>query len=141
MNKTIYAGVSKIEITCEEGGTYDALLSEKAKKHIPIEYLGITLKIDDPLFARVLVLDDGLSKIVLVTMDVTAIGGRTISQNILSDSADNFMHDLRQQVEKEFNIPHFAFGLSLVGIALLPGRLFYSGIALVVLGIFSRSGP
>jgi hypothetical protein len=105
MSKTIYAGVSKIEITCEEGGTYDALLSEKAKKHIPIEYLGTTLKIDDPLFARVLVLDDGLGKIVLVTMDVTAIGARTISQNILSDSADDFMPDLRKQIEKEFNIP------------------------------------
>lgn len=105
MTKHIHAGVSKIEITCEEGETYDAFLSEKAKKHIPIEFLGTTLKIDDPLFARVLVLDDGSGKVVWITMDVTAIGARTISQDILSDSADNFMPDLRKQIEKEFNIP------------------------------------
>jgi len=105
MSKNICAGVSKIEITCKEEGTYDACLSEKAKKHIPKEYLGIKLKVDDPLFARVLVLDDGFGKVVLITMDVTAIGARTISQNILSDSADNFMPDLRKRIEEEFNIP------------------------------------
>jgi protein-S-isoprenylcysteine O-methyltransferase Ste14 len=33
---------------------------------------------------------------------------------------------------------YLAFGLSLAGIALLPGWLFYSGIALMVLGIFLR---
>ncbi|MFH1477995.1 MAG: hypothetical protein ABIH24_10985, partial [Verrucomicrobiota bacterium] len=52
-----------------------------------------------------LVLDDGSEKVVWITMDVTAIGARTISQNILSDSADNFMPDLRKQIEKKFNIP------------------------------------
>jgi protein-S-isoprenylcysteine O-methyltransferase Ste14 len=33
---------------------------------------------------------------------------------------------------------YLAFGLSLAGIALLPGWLFYPGIALIVLGIFLR---
>ncbi|MBU0715868.1 MAG: hypothetical protein KJ964_10980 [Verrucomicrobia bacterium] len=105
MSQHIRAGVSKIEITCKEEGTYDDCLSEKAKKHIPAEYLSTKLIVDDPLFARVLVLDDGSEKVVWITMDVTAIGARTISQNILSDSADNFMPDLRKQIEKEFNIP------------------------------------
>jgi len=85
------AGVATVDITCEPGGTYDALLPEKAKKHIPREYLGSTLVVDDPVSARVLALDDGRTKLVLVTMDVTAIGARSISQDILSDSADDFM--------------------------------------------------
>src|SRR3990172_770999 len=85
------AGVGKVDITCREEGTWDALLSEKVKKHIPPDYLCKKIEVSDPLFVRALVLDDGREKVVLVTMDVTAIGARTISQNILSDSADDFM--------------------------------------------------
>jgi hypothetical protein len=99
------AGVSKVDITCEPGGTYDELLPEKAKKHIPREYLGIRLVVDDPLSARVLVLDDGRTRMVLVTMDVTAIGARSISQDILSDSADDFMPNLRARLAAEFDLP------------------------------------
>lgn len=99
------AGVSKVDITCEAGGTYDALLPEKAKKHIPREYLGTELVVDDPVSARVLALDDGRTKMVLVTMDVTAIGARSISQDILSDSADDFMPKLRARLTAEFGIP------------------------------------
>jgi len=99
------AGVGKVDITCEPGGTYDALLPEKAKKHIPREYLGSSLIVDDPLSARVLVLDDAGTRIVLVTMDVTAIGARSISQDILSDSADDFMPKLRARLAAEFDIP------------------------------------
>ncbi|MBI3923596.1 MAG: hypothetical protein HY318_19410 [Armatimonadetes bacterium] len=99
------AGVAKVDITCEPGGTYDALLPEKAKKHIPREYLGSRLIVDDPLSARVLVLDDAGTLLVLVTMDVTAIGARSISQDILSDSADDFMPNLRARLAAEFDIP------------------------------------
>lgn len=99
------AGVSKVDITCEPGGTYDELLPEKAKKHIPREYLGTRLVVDDPLSARVLVLDDGRTQMVLVTMDVTAIGARSISQDILSDSADDFMPNLRARLAAEFGLP------------------------------------
>ena len=99
------AGVGKVDITCEPGGTYDALLPEKAKKHIPREYLGTKLAVDDPVSARVLVLDDTRTKMVLVTMDVTAIGARSISQDILSDSADDFMPNLRARLAAEFAIP------------------------------------
>jgi hypothetical protein len=99
------AGVAKVDITCKPGGTYDELLPEKAKKHIPREYLGTRLVVDDPLSARVLVLDDTRTRMVLVTMDVTAIGGRSISQDILSDSADDFMPNLRAHLAAEFGIP------------------------------------
>lgn len=104
-NQTVLsAGVAKVDITCEAGGTYDELLPEKAKKHIPREYLGTRLVVDDPLSARVLVLDDGQRRLVLVTMDVTAIGARSISQDILSDSADDFIPNLRNRLHAEFGI-------------------------------------
>ena len=93
------------DITCREAGTLDALLSEKTKKHIPKEYLGNKIEIEDPLFVRALVLDDGCEKVVLITMDVTAIGARSISQYILNDSADDFMPNLRKRIEQELDIP------------------------------------
>jgi hypothetical protein len=99
------AGVSKVDITCKPGGTYDELLPEKAKKHIPREYLGTRLVVDDPLSARVLVLDDTRTRMVLITMDVTAIGARSISQDILSDSADDFVPNLRARLAAAFDIP------------------------------------
>ncbi len=99
------AGVGKVDITCEPGGTYDAVLPEEAKKHIPREYLGARLVVDDPLSARALVLDDDRTRIVLITMDVTAIGARSISQDILSDSADDFMPKLHARLAAEFGIP------------------------------------
>ncbi|MFA5646543.1 MAG: hypothetical protein WDA18_09390 [Candidatus Ratteibacteria bacterium] len=101
------AGVAVVDITCVPGETYDALLPEKAKKHIPREFLGIRLEVDDPVSARVLALDDGKTRIVLITMDVTAIGARSISQNILSDSADDFMPKLRARLNADFALlPH-----------------------------------
>ncbi len=105
MNNTILAGSGKVDITCRDKGVWKDLLSEKVKKHIPKEYLEKEIAVDDPLFARALALDDGNEKVVLITMDVTAIGARTISQNILSDSADDFMPKLRGRLERDFNIP------------------------------------
>ena len=104
-SKSIHAGVGKVDITCREEGTWDGLLSEKVKKHIPPEYLCKKLEVSDPLFVRALVLDDGRETVVLVTMDVTAIGARTISQDILTDSADDFMPRLRKRIEEQLNIP------------------------------------
>ncbi len=54
------AGVGKTDITTSEKG----------------------VKIKDPLYAKALVLDDGKTKVVIIAMDVTAIGGRKISQGI-----------------------------------------------------------
>jgi len=105
MKEHMRAGTGRVEITCREDVTLDALLSEKSKKDIPPELLGRKLEVSDPLFVRALVLDDGCEKIVLITMDVTAIGARTISQNILCDSADDFLPKVRRRIEEEFNIP------------------------------------
>lgn len=99
------AGVAKADITCTDRGTWEALLPDKVKKHIPPDYLRKSVEVSDPCYVRALVIDDGRKKLVLVTMDVTAIAARTISQNILTDSADDFMPRLRQRVEDELGIP------------------------------------
>lgn len=62
------AGVAKSEITtCESG-----------------------VVVNDSLYAKALALDDGKTKVVIITMDVTAIGGRKISQGMLPDVAKIF---------------------------------------------------
>ncbi len=105
MQTTLKAGIAKVEITCREDLTLDAMLDEKSKKHLPPELLGLKLEVSDPLFVRALVLENGSERIVLLTLDVTAIGARTISQNILSDSADEFLPRLRERIEQDFKIP------------------------------------
>lgn len=106
MNSTkFFAGVGKADITCYESGTLDGMLSKKTKKHIPAEFLGKEIRVDDPLYVRALALDDGKQKFLLLTMDITAIGCRSISQYILNDSADDFMPKLRSRVEQELGIP------------------------------------
>ena len=59
----------------------------------------------DPLYAKALVLDDGKTKLVIVTMDVTAIGGRRISDSMLYDVSEDFLPELRDRVQKNLNIP------------------------------------
>ncbi|RAV19158.1 hypothetical protein [Paenibacillus contaminans] len=54
--------------------------------------------INDPLFAKALVLDDGGTRVVIIAMDVLAIGG-------LGDVKDDFMPKLRSRIEDELNIP------------------------------------
>lgn len=103
--KSIRAGVGKVEITCRDTGTWEDLLTEKVKRHIPPDYLKQELRVSDPLYVRALVLDDGRSPVVFLTLDVTAIGARTISQDILSDSADDFVPRLRNRVESDLGLP------------------------------------
>ena len=50
----------------------------------------IGVMVNDPLYAKALVLDDGKTQVVIITMDVTAIGGRKISQGMLPDVAKIF---------------------------------------------------
>jgi hypothetical protein len=64
-----------------------------------------SLRINDPLYVKALVLDDGHTTFAIVTMDTTAIGGRTISAGYLDDVADDFMPRLRHQVHKNLGIP------------------------------------
>lgn len=77
------AGVAKREITnCDPG-----------------------VMVNDPLYAKALVLDDGKTKVVIITMDVTAIGGRKISQGMLPDVGEAFLPELRKRLERELKIP------------------------------------
>lgn len=62
-------------------------------------------RILDPLYAKALVLEDGKTTLVLLTMDVTAIGGRKISCNLLPDVSEDFLPNLRQRIESELHIP------------------------------------
>ena len=104
MTVKIRAGTGKADITCRSEGTQCELLSEKTRAHIPKEFWNKKIEIDDPLYVRALVLDDGNQKVVLITMDVTAVGCRSISQHILNDSADDFMPNLRGRILDELGI-------------------------------------
>ena len=105
IKKVLKAGVGKVDITCKEGELAYGLYPEKTMSHIPPQYRDMKVKIDDPLFVRALVLDDGIEKVVLVTLDVCALGARMISQYILNDSPDDFIPRLRKRVEEELGIP------------------------------------
>ncbi|MHB9071491.1 MAG: hypothetical protein ACYC54_14130 [Sedimentisphaerales bacterium] len=60
--------------------------------------------VKDPLYAKVLVLDDGKTKVVIIAMDVTAIGGRRVSQGMLDDVGEEFLPGLRSRIEEKLNI-------------------------------------
>lgn len=79
----ILAGVAKIDITT-------------SKPETPVM---------DPLYAKALVLDNGDTKLVIVTMDVTAIGARKISDGMLNDVDENFLTELRSRIQEKLNIP------------------------------------
>ncbi|MCK5845444.1 MAG: hypothetical protein KAG97_12095, partial [Victivallales bacterium] len=59
----------------------------------------------DRLYTKALVLDDGSVKIAVVTMDVTSIGGREISDGMLPDVGEDFLPKLRERIERELGIP------------------------------------
>jgi len=61
--------------------------------------------INDPLYAKTLVLDDGRTKLAIITMDTTAIGARQISDGMLNDVGEDFLPNLRSRIEKELKIP------------------------------------
>jgi hypothetical protein len=111
-NCGLKAGVGKIDITCPEGELSYGIYPQKTMAHIPPQYRDQRVRIGDPLYARALVLDDGNAKIVLVTMDATAICARTTSQYILIDSADDFLVNVRSRVERELGIPGGCISIS-----------------------------
>lgn len=102
---SLRAGVGKVDITCREDVTLDALLDEQGKKDLPPSLLGRKLEVSDPLYVRALVLDDGQQRLAILTMDVTAIGCRTLTHHLLYDSADDFLPRLRERVETTLGIP------------------------------------
>jgi hypothetical protein len=76
-----------------------------AKSDITTDAKGVV--VNDPLYAKALVLDDGATKIVIVAMDALAIGG-------IGDVADSFLPRLRERIAGELNIPghHVLVGVS-----------------------------
>lgn len=86
-----------------ENPQVDLLRAGVAKNEITNRAEGVLVR--DPLYVKALVLDDGKTKVVIITMDTTAIGGRRISQGILEDVGEEFLPRLRQRLEKELIIP------------------------------------
>jgi hypothetical protein len=70
------AGVAKSDISTSESG----------------------VRVNDPLYAKALVLDDGATTLAIIAMDTVAIGG-------ICDIPDDFLPKLRARVEKELGIP------------------------------------
>lgn len=54
--------------------------------------------VNDPLFAKALVLEDGKTTVVIVAMDAVAIGG-------IADVPDDFLPKLRERITHELGIP------------------------------------
>ena len=75
-SSSLRAGVAKSEITTEAEG----------------------IRVNDPLFAKALILDDGRTRLAIITMDAVAIGG-------IGDIRDSFLPTLRGRIEKELQIP------------------------------------
>lgn len=98
------AGTAKIDISNPNIGSPAYEVSDETREHIPVELWDKKVVVDDPLYLRVLLLDDGSQKYALITMDVTAIGARTITSDILYDSADDFLPKLRDRLQKETGI-------------------------------------
>ena len=73
-----------------------ALRAGVAKSDITTEAEGV--RVNDPLWAKVLVLDDGATRLAIIAMDATAIGG-------IGDIPDDFLPKLRARIQSELNIP------------------------------------
>lgn len=78
----LYAGVAKSDITTSD-----------------------RTDVNDPLYAKALVLDDGNTRTATISMDTTAIGGRRIGAGMLDDVGEDFLPSLRHRVENELTIP------------------------------------
>lgn len=67
-----------------------------AKSDISIE--NPNTRINDPVYAKVIVLEDDDTRMAIIAMDVTAIGG-------IGEVGDDFLPQLRARIEDELNIP------------------------------------
>jgi hypothetical protein len=67
-----------------------------AKSDITTDAEGV--RINDPLYAKALVMDDGTTKLAIIAMDVTAIGG-------IGEVGDDFVPQLRARIEGALGIP------------------------------------
>ena len=83
-------------IVAGDGTVLGSLRAGVAKSDIATDAKGIV--INDPLYAKALVLDDGRAKVAIIAMDVVAIGG-------INDIGDDFLTKLRSRIQKELKIP------------------------------------
>lgn len=67
-----------------------------AKSNITVDAEGIP--VHDPLYAKALVLDDGVTQVVIIAMDVLAIG-------VIGEVKEEFLPRLRARIERELHIP------------------------------------
>jgi len=79
-------------LSCEAG----RLRAGVAKSDISAGVEG--LRINDPVYSKSLVMDDGETKVAIIAMDVVAIGG-------IGEVGDDFLPKVRAQLEREFQIP------------------------------------
>ena len=94
---------SKIGIVPGDEPAVSLLRAGVAKSDITADEKGAVIR--DPLYAKALVLDDGKTRVVIIAMDVTAIGGRRITQRMVDDVGEEFLPALRSRIEKELKIP------------------------------------
>ena len=90
-------------IVAGDGPAGGSLRAGVAKSDITTDADGALIR--DPLYAKALVLDDGRTRVAIIAMDTTAIGGRRISQRILDDVGEDFLPKLRGRVQEELGIP------------------------------------
>ncbi len=93
--------VAVLVLACAAGsataeGRAGVLRAGVAKSDITTNVEGV--RINDPLYAKALVLDDGTTRLAIVAMDVTAIGG-------IGEIGDGFLPALRARIESELGIP------------------------------------
>ncbi len=86
---------SKAGTDVGDGTVERCLRAGVAKSDITTRRKGILIK--DPLYAKVLVLDDGTTKMAIIAMDVTEIG-------CTGDVSDDFLPKLRNRIQRELKI-------------------------------------
>ena len=96
-------GGMKKKRVLETGINTGSLRAGVAKSDITTNAKGAV--INDPLYAKVLVLDDGKTQLAIIAMDTTAIDARGITQGILKDVADDFLLKMRSRIHNELKIP------------------------------------
>ncbi len=102
MKRRRFLGVATCILTATVTSTAQAqapptpLRAGVAKADITTDAEGV--RVNDPLFAKALVLDDGKTRLAIVAMDAVAIGG-------IGDIKDDFLPKLRERIQKELGIP------------------------------------
>jgi hypothetical protein len=92
----LYALLALACISASYGAAEERVLhAGVAKSDISTNAEGV--RINDPIYAKALVLDDGATKLAIIAMDVTAIGG-------IGEVGDDFLPKVRARIEAELGI-------------------------------------